>query len=139
MSSNINRLNRQGNEAALDRQHLLKANAEKITIAYREALKRGSKEPCVIVLDVRDPFARALAETQEGADKIAAMIRSYALENMIPTLIIAVEREVAAQSVGKATPNGTRVLMQSVPSGMFYAVAIAAGGNSYCLLDGNDL
>src|SRR4051794_14859990 len=53
---------------------LLKAHRKPIESKYREAIQNGGTDVAVLLLDVRDEAARAIAETSGQGDEIAARV-----------------------------------------------------------------
>jgi len=116
-------------EGQEDQQHLLKSNAERIEHAYRVASQTGRPDSVVMVLDVRDPKARGIAEALTSRAEVERVIESRQRDGLVPTEVLATTRESALNVLTAITPSVGELLAKSSPAGSFLVEVIAQGGN----------
>jgi hypothetical protein len=118
-------------EGRKDREHLLRANTERVEQAYVDAKKDGMVRPAVIVVDAHDRYGKVLVETVCGADRARELIRDCEAKGVIPTLTLVCEQDVLAKALGPTSNNAGRHLSAPPPPGTFHVVAMASGGNLF--------
>jgi hypothetical protein len=118
-------------EGRLDRTHLLNENRDKILKAVAES---DVADPVALVLDTNDPIAFALARAMDP--KGAATHREDCRkQGLIPTQIAVCDRATAAATVGKSTPNGSKVLSLPPLPGNVWVVCVSGGANAYVQIE----
>jgi hypothetical protein len=111
-----------------DRQHLLSFNRERLGQAYRTACVAGMTRPVVLVLDVRDDLAQAVAGGVVSDEEVELLILETAPKKGIPTVVFAAPLESAVHALAEHSPKTSRALTGPLPTGHFVALAIAGRG-----------
>ncbi|HZZ29742.1 MAG TPA: hypothetical protein VFE46_17235 [Pirellulales bacterium] len=101
---------------------------EKMETAYSLAKDRGTDDPIVLVLDVRDSDARRTATILAGDDAVAQALSHSDSQNTLPTLVTGIPRQNAIEICGQIDEAIANWLKKSVsPEGEFIAVCISDG------------
>jgi len=121
-----------GHEAEYRRQLLL-LNRERIELAYVKAHTRGLHDPIILVLDLQDERAAALAQmTGTPREQIERAREECQRDDVVPTQVIAVPcQAVTCLVVSPAVPSGPKEAVQPAPAGTFRVVAIASNGSAF--------
>ena len=112
-------------EQLAERLRFLSCNEMAIQLAVSKQRAAGDTLDVVaMVVDARDSLGREIAQAVDAdrkADRIAG-------ENMIPTLLMLVPRQVAYNGVRESHPTIASALAVPTPQGIVPALAIAAEG-----------
>lgn len=118
-------------EGRLDRTHLLNLNRDKILKAVAES---DVADPVALLLDTNDAIAYALARKMDP--KGAATHREECRKKgLIPTQIAVCDRATAVATIGKSTPNGSKVLSIPPLPGSVWVVCVSGGANAYIQIE----
>ena len=118
-------------EGRLDRTHLINENRGKVLRAVAES---NVADPVALVLDTNDPIAFALAKAMDPKGAVNHR-EDCRMKGLIPTQIAVCDRTLAAATVGKSTPNGSKVLSVPPLPGNVWGVCISGGANSYIQME----
>ena len=119
-----------------DREHILNSNLVDIRGHYREAVAQGMPKPLVLVGDARDEYVAELVKHADDRGK--EILNDYADAGMIPTIILALPSDEAANALGHTSPNGKRnaerIVELAARNGAIPVVCMAAHGNLFGLV-----
>ena len=107
--------------------NILRQMVATIEQAHQDALDGGFDRPVILVLDLRDEQARAIAWRCSGYFPIDAMLAESRRRGQRPTLVTALERAEAIEVLAADYLKVARILVAPTPAGTFRAVAIAHG------------
>jgi len=114
--------------ASEDRHALLRANYERIELAYEQAIRSGVDRPVVFVFDIADDIGRLMAQDLAGAEVVKKQ-RDIADRNGVNMcFILALPLDTARQVVSKWPCKSKSSLDAAVPSGEFPVVIMSHGG-----------
>ena len=106
---------------------ILRQMQARLHVAYLEALAKGFDRPVILVLDLRDDQARAIAWRNSGHLPIEAMVALARCLGKRPNLVTALDRAAAIEALAADSPRLASILVAPVPFGVFRAVVIAHG------------
>ena len=106
---------------------ILRQMQARLHVAYLEALAKGFDRPVILVLDLRDEQARAIARRSSGHLPIDAMVARARCLGKRPNLVTALDRAAAIEALAADSPRLARILVAPAPFGVFQAVVIARG------------
>jgi hypothetical protein len=107
---------------------LIQRSTEKIEWNYLRALERGDVDPVVLLLALRDPRARAIAEQSGQVERIARMVEESAHRDEVPIVIVGLPLQDACWVSDGLLP-GLREALGAMDAGPGYVVvAVAHGG-----------
>ena len=79
------------------RHNLIDRNIERIEQLYLDSRRAGMEDPCVVVVDPRDPRGRAFADAQVPTAEIDELIDTKEAQGVIPTIMFDCAREEMAR------------------------------------------
>ncbi|MDB5350430.1 MAG: hypothetical protein JWN86_1677 [Planctomycetota bacterium] len=116
-------------------ESLVLRNLERVEVAYLRAVRDGSANPVILLLDLLHPCGRAIAEDAGRGPEAAAFVAEVATrEGVTPILAWGVPRSQARVSLRRAIPGMADVLDQACSAGNYRVAAVAAGGSAVCEL-----
>ena len=120
-------------ESKARRRALLEHNAQDV---FQEMLAAGFKDPVGLIIDMGDVHGREMAKAAlEGQGmspaEIAKITAAHSGQDLIPTLKLVMEFEVAREVLGASSATAKQNLSAPRPAGTYFIVAVGGGGNSY--------
>ena len=113
------------------RHALLRANTERIELAYEQAMRDGIDRPVVFVFDIKDETGRMMAEDVVGADVVGKQ-RELADRNGVDMcFLLPLPLATAARVVSKWPCKNKSLLDVRFPAGVFPVVIVSHRGVSW--------
>jgi hypothetical protein len=104
--------------------------SDRIDAGYLNAIELGAPDPAVLVIDPRDPSARAILETSVSPEEIDSILAGAKATGAEPILTWGIPRDLAVALVGMEFPEvAATVEAEDGPEG-YLAVVVAEGSAS---------
>ena len=115
-----------------DRDQFIRANRGCVECLYQKARNAQVAVSAMAVLDLRDRDAATVARScvpDQGA--LRQLVSACAEDSSIPTAIVALTPEYAAEKIGGRFPDLLHELCQGLPERSFHLIAFAFGGHNH--------
>ncbi len=117
-------------DSVFDRQlSLIRKLTEKIEMGFVRAVEQKAVAPVVLVLNLRDPRGRSMAEQFGQVERITDMIADSADRVEDPTVVAGIPLQVARSVIGDLVPD-LEELVDSLSDGDGYIVVVVAYGGA---------
>ena len=115
-------------EEARDCVHLVEVNRANIADAYWQAWEDNVHDPVVVMLDLRDEKAAAMAKSRfKKRSSIRKLVGECAEKEVIPTVILALPHDDAVEAMARISQSAQKALSSTIPRSYFRVMTIAFG------------
>lgn len=115
---------------------LLRQNRERIEVDYLKACERQIEHPVLVLLDLRDAEALAIAYTTGRRAEVDAQVAEAGRRGMVPAVIWPMSIEYARRLFAPRPSISDSLIVPPYASNVYHVVVVAGGGLSTCLLNG---
>lgn len=117
-----------GFDAAADRSHFMSAHADKLRQMAVELIKEGKMDYALVIASVLDDVGRRLSVLIAGEQATRENLERCRASDLHPGTVLAAPRTAVVDLVREFAPNAGGIMAEKLPTGEFWAVAVAAGG-----------
>jgi hypothetical protein len=117
-------------EEARDCADLIHLNRASVARAYWWAWDNDMHDPVVVVLDLRDSKATAIAHSRfRNRNRMRKLTDKCVEKGVIPTVIMALPHDDALEAMSRVSQSARKALFSTIPRNYFRVMTIAFGGH----------
>jgi hypothetical protein len=114
----------------LDPALYLVTHRDLILESYHDALRMGADGPTVLLLDLGDDAAMALAATSGRDDEVAFIVAEGRRHGRAPLMFFGMPRALAVELISDISPNGAAIVAVPLGDDAYYLIVVAGGSVS---------